>query len=98
MRFASAIRALGVDVVDRRERDVRRARRLLDPLAAAGEAVEHGDDAADRPALLPQRLDRGERRAAGRHDVLDDEAAVAVVEERALDAALEAVGLAPPCG
>ena len=44
-------------------------------------------------ALLAQRGDRLQRRAAGRRDVLDDEAAVVVVEERALDAALQPVRL-----
>ena len=62
-------------------------------LRAAGQAVEDRDDADDLVARLAHRLDRLDRRAAGRDDVLDDQAAVARLEQRALDAALEAVRL-----
>src|SRR5690606_33516623 len=82
-----------IDVVERRQRHVRRPGRLLDPRAAAGQAVEHGDHADDRAPLLLEGGDRRERRPAGRDHVLDDEAAVGVVEERPLDAALQAVVL-----
>ena len=42
-------------------------------------------------AGLAHRLDGLQRRAAGGDDVLDDQAAVAGIEQRALDAALQAV-------
>ena len=87
-----AVGAVRVDVVDRRERLVRRvARREPDRLRAAGEPVQHGDHAADVEALGADGLDRLHGRAARGDDVLDDQAALALLERRALDAALEAV-------
>ena len=96
MRCA-AVRAVGVDVVDRGQRAVGRAGGGLDRLAAPGEPVEHADHAADLPALLLQRLDRGQRRAARRDDVLDHHAAVA--RRRAAGPRPGAAGRAPwrPC-
>ena len=44
-------------------------------------------------AGLADRLDRLQGRAAGGDDVLDDQAAVLGIEERALDAPLQAVVL-----
>ena len=85
-------RAVRVDVVDRRQRLVGRvARREPDRLRAAGEAVEHGDHAADVEALGAHGLDRLHGRAARGDDVLDDQAALARLQRRALDPALEAV-------
>ncbi len=49
------------------------------------------DDAGDLVAGLAHRLDGLQGRAAGGDDVLDDQAAVVGLEERALDAALQAV-------
>jgi hypothetical protein len=40
-----------------------------------------------------QRIDRRERRAARRHDVLDDQAAIVVAQQWTLDAALQPVVL-----
>ena len=59
--------------------------------APPGEAVEHRDDAGDRVPGRADRVDRLQRRAAGGDDVLDDEAALVGVEQRALDAALQPV-------
>src|SRR5215217_5461527 len=93
-RLCGAVGTVRVDVVDRRERLVRRVvGREPDRLGAAGEAVEDGDHAADVEALGADGLDRRHGRAARGHDVLDDQAALALLEWRALDAALEAVWL-----
>src|SRR4051794_34098943 len=89
----SAVGALGVDVVDRRQRLIRCARRRLDRLARAGQAVEHRGDADDLVAGVPERLDRLDRRTAGGADVLDHQAAIRRIERRPLDLALQAVGL-----
>src|SRR4051812_18979885 len=90
-RLDGLVGAVGVDVVDRRERLVRRRDRRADRLGAAGQAVEDRDDADDLVARLADRVDRLDGRAAGGHDVLDDETAVARLEQRPLDPALEAV-------
>src|SRR5437764_4272040 len=86
--------ALWVHVVDRGERDVWGIRGLLDRVPAAGKPVEHGDDADDLVAFLAQPLERVHRRAAGRDDVLDDQAALAGLERRPLQPTLEPVLLA----
>src|SRR5436190_5907564 len=90
---ALAVGALGIDVVDRRQRLVRRARRGFDRLARAGQAVEDGGDPDDLVPGVLERLDRLDRRAAGGADVLDDQAAIAGLQRRALDLPLQAVGL-----
>ena len=92
-RGHDAVGTLRVDVVDRDERDVGRVRGRLDPRAAAGQPVEHADDADDLVPGLLQRLDRGDRRAAGADDVLDDEAAVLGAQQRSLDAARQPMRL-----
>ena len=73
--------------------DVGRAGGRLDRRASAGEPVQNADHAADGVPGLVQRLDRGQGRAAGRDDVLDDHAAVLGGQGRALDAALQPVRL-----
>src|SRR3712207_4286932 len=79
---------VGVDVIDRGERAEGHAL-LLYPLTRAGQAIEDRRDADDLVPRLAQRRDGLERGAAGGRDVLDDEAAVAGLEQRPLDAALE---------
>src|SRR5215218_6616274 len=89
-----AIGPVGINVVDGRQRLIRSTGgRLADRFGAAGEPVEHRDDAADVVALGADGLDRLDRRAARGHDVLDDQAALALLERRTLDPALKAVRL-----
>ena len=84
--------ALGIDVVDRRQRGVGGAAGGRgDVLAAAGEPVEDRDGPDDLEPLLAAPLDRLDGGAAGRDDVLDDQDTGSGVEQRALDPALEAV-------
>ena len=54
-----------------------RLRPPLDRLTAPRQPVEHGHDPRHLEALLAHALDRGDRRAARGHDVLDYEAALA---------------------
>ena len=89
---ALAVRAVRIDVVDRGERRVRA------PFAAASIASAppaRRSSTLTTPAISKPSsrmpLDRLDRGAAGGHDVLDDEAALARLELRALDPALEAV-------
>src|ERR687889_314563 len=86
--------ALRVHVVDGGEGDVGSLGRALDRLPPAREAVEHAEDAGDDEPLGANPLDRRDRRAAGRDDVLYDEAAFAGLERRTLDPPLEPVLLA----
>ena len=92
--LSDAVRPLGVDVVDRRQRLVRRAGR--------GRAIASPPPASrSRTATTPQTSWPASRtasiactrRAAGGDDVLDDQAALARLERRALDAALQPVRL-----
>src|SRR4051794_38268967 len=89
-----AIWALRVHLVDRGERDVRRARSLLDRLSPTGESVKHTYNPHDLASFVAQALQRVHGGATSRDDVLDHQAAVAVVERRAFDPALQAVLLA----
>ena len=100
LRFdGDAVRTSGFGIPGRRRRSwraartARRPRASADRLGAAGEPVEHRDDAADVVPLGAHGLDRLDRRAAGGDDVLHDQAALARLERRALDPALEAVRL-----
>ena len=90
---SATVGPLRVDLVDRDEGAVGRPGGGLDPLAAAGEAVDRGEHAGDLEALLPDPPDRRGGRAAGGDGVLDDQAAGAGLDS-ALDPALEAVLLA----
>src|SRR5689334_23909211 len=87
-------RAIRINVIDRCQRPVRRAGSLTNRDRAARETVEDRGDAHDLVAGVAHGLDRLQRRAARRDDVLDDQAAIAGLEQRALDAALKAVLLA----
>src|SRR5918999_1778070 len=88
----AAVGAVRVDVVDRRQRAVLGAvSRCLDRLRPTRQPVEHAGNTGDLEALLPDALDRLHRRAAGGDHVLDDQAALARLERRPLDPALQPV-------
>src|SRR6516164_2022263 len=65
-RGSVAVRPVRVDLVDRRQRDERSAGGFLDRLAPAGEPVADREHAADVVALVAERLERPDGRAAGR--------------------------------
>ena len=69
-------------------------RRGLEVVRASGKAVEHADDSGDREALLTHAFESVNRRASGGHHVLHHQAALAGLERRALDPALQPVRLA----
>src|SRR5205085_10497392 len=83
-----AVGTVWIQIVDSGECDVGSARGLLDRRTAARQPVEHADHAHDFATVLTKAFERVHRGAAGRNDVLDDQAAFAVPQQRAPDPTL----------
>src|SRR5436305_4252527 len=90
-RLFLPVRALWIDLVDRAQGKKRRLGGVLDRLRSPGQPVTDRQDPADLVALRLHGLQRPDGRAARRHDVLDDHAALAGLERWSLDTPEEAV-------